>query len=571
MHHHKRFWRKILVLGLSMIIIVCTAEDFLKGDSNLKWLPVAQRRQVSSFVLKPRITDLRYVMSRRPDVIVPSKNSAMKWKFNIHLNVSKSAYETSMTFLSLCIASSIFRNTTEWIHFNTGSQKLQNLAAALSPANLRLGGTAADFLTFDPYSKKDDSASSPDITDKDDFFMLDAGLLWDAGFSKLHDSTNYTMTGKQWDSITTFAQKVGWDLMFDFNLFKWHRWQEGLWDPSNAELLLKYSAERNVSIPAFQLGNEPNFYKRNFNFSIPGDTLVKDFAELKRLTSEFDLYKNSKIYGPDVTGLHSYSSRLLLLEFLKDGGNKVVDAASWHHYYLDGRTATVEQFMDPKVLDGMKTELQTALNLTGQSPPVLPLRLTETSSCYGGGAPGISDRFVAGFMWLDKLGLCAQAGVTAVFRQTFYRGNYALLSVDLDPNPDYYLSLLYKRLILGPVLNATFEPSISHLRVYAHCVRRDFYNYPQGAVVLYYLNLRDSNVTLTLDQFEGQSLDLFLLSPGDGAGPLSKLVKLNGQTLTMQGPELPPLNPSPHKGDISVSAQSFGFIVVPNAQVKVCS
>ena len=58
----------------------------------------------------------------------------------------------------------------------------------------------------------------------------------------------------------------------------------------------------------------------------------------------------------------------------------------------------MEEFLDPQVLDGVKVELQDAVDMTRQFSPGLPLRITETSSCYGGGAPGISDRFVAGFM-----------------------------------------------------------------------------------------------------------------------------------------------------------------------------
>ena len=43
----------------------------------------------------------------------------------------------------------------------SSSQKLKNLAAALSPADVRVGGTYSDFLNFDPIS---DDANCVEVT-----------------------------------------------------------------------------------------------------------------------------------------------------------------------------------------------------------------------------------------------------------------------------------------------------------------------------------------------------------------------------------------------------------------------
>ncbi|XP_055955925.1 heparanase-like, partial [Patella vulgata] len=83
--------------------------------------------------------------------------------------------------------------------------------------------------------------------------------------------------------------------------------------------------------------------------------------------------------------------------------------------------------------------------------------LGETSSCYDGGAVNISDRYAAGFMWLDKMGLSALHGLQTILRQSFYGVyvRYSLLDVNLNPNPDYWLTVLYKRLVGSPVFNVT--------------------------------------------------------------------------------------------------------------------
>lgn len=466
-------------------------------------------------------------------------------------------------FLSFGLDSSLIRE--KYKGFDFGSLKLINLAAELGPTNLRIGGTSADFLTFDPNGSIFDTvspATKKQMPVSNDLSMIDSGAF------KLKNDSNFTMTGDQWKSITTFAAKVKWHIMFDFNLFKWKHWPDGPWDPRNAEVLLSYSSDHGINISAFQLGNEPNSFYHNFNLSVPPSSLVTDLAVLRHSLDSFPAYRGKPIYGPDVTSVGRHKGAYKYMkEFLSVGGYQVVNAACWHHYYINGRTATVDQFLDSKVLDSFKEDLMDMKDLVRDHN--LPLRLTETSSCFGGGAPGLSDRYIAGFMWLDKLGLSALANVSAVFRQTFFHGNYALISPSLDPNPDYWLSVIFKRLVLGPVLNISPALKDPNLRVYANCARRDVYNYPAGSLVVYYLNVGISDLYLTLG-YEGLTHDLFMLTPGDNDGMTSRFVKLNGKVISMSGSVLPELAPLSLKGRIKVTARSFGFIVIPQAQMLVC-
>ncbi len=60
--------------------------------------------------------------------------------------------------------------------------------------------------------------------------------------------------------------------------------------------------------------------------------------------------------------------------------------------------------------------------------------LGETASCYNKGAVNMSDSFIDGFLWLDKLGLCALHNTEIVIRQELFSNNYALLNQNNLPN-----------------------------------------------------------------------------------------------------------------------------------------
>ncbi|CAG5116818.1 unnamed protein product [Candidula unifasciata] len=447
-----------------------------------------------------------------------------------------------------------------WKQYDFQSLKFQNLAAALAPIDVRLGGTYSDFMIFDPNG-------TDSFKDKQAPELYGNGYKFDSGFfDSPFQLENFTLSGKHWDILNTFIEKVGWNLMFDFNLFKW---KGDLWDPSNAELLLNYSSERGIKIPYFQLGNEPNSYRHNFNLTVSPQILAEDYRILKSLISKYPLYNTSRLYGPDVTNLNvPHGSIQYLTDFLLSGAYNVISGISLHHYYLNARTATQDQFVNLTVLNSLKSQLQLALDIVTSSPVPLPVLLTETSSCFGGGATNLSDAYLAGFLWLDKLGLSAQYGISRVFRQTFLGGSYGLLDQNMNPYPDYYLSVLFKRLIEGPVFSVITEPADQQLRVYAHCARKNIYQ--AGDLVIYYLNIKDIEINLDLPQFQNADLDLYLLTPGDEAGLKSRYVRLNGDLLLLSNSTLPPLNPRPHRGPVTVSPMSFGFIVVPNFSVSLC-
>jgi heparanase 1 len=72
----------------------------------------------------------------------------------------------------------------------------------------------------------------------------------------------------------------------------------------------------------------------------------------------------------------------------------------------------------------------------------------ETSSAYGGGALHLSNRYVATFIWLDKLGVAAQYGLDVVIRQTIFQGHYALVNKHYEPTPVIAQNSIDRRLII---------------------------------------------------------------------------------------------------------------------------
>ncbi|WAR21373.1 HPSE-like protein [Mya arenaria] len=266
-------------------------------------------------------------------------------------------------------------------------------------------------------------------------------------------------TAEFFDEIHQFVTSVSWDLIFDLNVLL--RTNDH-WNPTNAMELMNYTIKKGYKMAGWELGNEPNAFYHLIKYKLDAHRLAKDYLKLKKALTSLHLYENSVVLGP---------------------------------YYINGRTATLDQFYDPTVLNSFGSELVTAVNITRTLGTKAPIWLGETSSAWGGGAPGISDRYVAGFMWLDKLGLAARFGVDVVVRQSFYGGHYALLDQHtLQPNPDYWLSLLYKTLVGQGVLNVTKPESSGTLRVYAHCTNTHRSAYPAGSVTLIVLNVGSSEM-----------------------------------------------------------------------------
>ncbi|XP_009674873.2 heparanase [Struthio camelus] len=493
--------------------------------------------------------------------------------------------EVSSAFLSLTLDASLAQDP-RYVTF-LSNPKLRTLARALSPGFLRFGGTKTDFLIFNP---NQDSTSEEkiiwELEAKQEACGLRSGfsaveklllaqwpvqerLILNEQYRKEHKNT--TITRNTVDILYSFANCSRFQLIFGLNALLR---KNGLqWDSSNAQLLLDYCASRRYNM-SWELGNEPNSFRKKSGIYVDGFQLGQDFIHLRHLLNNYTLYRRSRLYGPDV-GRPRKRTQKLLRSFLKSGG-KAIDSVTWHHYYVNGRSATREDFLSPEVLDTFATAIRDVLEIVDGTVPGKKVWLGETSSAYGGGAPRLSNTYVAGFMWLDKLGLSARQGIDVVMRQVFFgAGTYHLVDANFEPLPDYWLSLLYKNLVGTKVLHVSLKGADpTKLRVYLHCTNTHHPKYREGDVTLFALNLYNATRYLQLPGYlSSKHVDEYLLLPHGKENILSRSIQLNGRVLRMVDDKtLPALNEKPlgPGSALGLPAFSYGFYVIKNAKAVAC-
>ncbi|RMX47497.1 hypothetical protein pdam_00002202 [Pocillopora damicornis] len=276
-------------------------------------------------------------------------------------------------FVSICLT---WRTILEWNFNYTTEKRIITLMKALSPAYVRIGGDRSQFVLFQAVKGKE---------------------------NKLLGIKTFNISGEEFVN--------------------------GSWDPSNALKIIKYVAERGYKFK-WELGNEPNHLRR-FGVTIPPEQLAEDFKQLRGLLSTIPGVHNFLV-GPDVTQPRG-NAMGYLQRFLKKGSSSL-DAVTWHHYYVRGEHCSLPQFYVPQTLDTLLRDIKEVDEVISQYAPGLPRWFGETASVSGGGADGISGRFVAGFMWLNKLGMAAQHGL-------YKRGAITLMAMNLHPEREANLTL----------------------------------------------------------------------------------------------------------------------------------
>ncbi|NXP37133.1 HPSE2 protein, partial [Leiothrix lutea] len=502
----------------------------------------------------------------------------------------------SENFLSLQLDPSIIHDG--WLDF-LSSRRLVTLARGLAPAFLRFAGKRTDFLQFHNVKNpaKSRGGPGPDYYLKnyeDDIVRSDIALDKQKGckiaqhpdimlelqrekaaqmhlvllkeqFSNTY--SNLTLTARSLDKLYNFADCSGLHLIFALNALR--RNPNNSWNSSNALSLLKYSASKKYNI-SWELGNEPNNYRTLIGRSVNGSQLGKDYTQLRSLLQLIRTYSRAHLYGPNI-GRPRKNVIAFLEGFMKVAGG-TVDAVTWQHYYIDGRVAKVTDFLKTRLLDTLSDQIRKIQKVVNTYTPGKKIWLEGVGMTSAGGMNNLSDSYAAGF--LDITTLCASAGagvqVHSMAMCWSTGGAVVLLTVPSAPQ-DYWLSLLYKRLI-GPKVLAIHVAGLQRkprpgrvirdkLRIYAHCTS-------------YHNNLHRSRKKIKLaGTLRDKIVHQYLLQPYGKDGLHSKSVQLNGQPLAMvDDGTLPELKPRPLRAGrtLVIPPLTMSFYVVKNVNALAC-
>ena len=498
----------------------------------------------------------------------------------VQVDESEVMATTASSFLGVNIDSASLYQGTRLDFQDTRLVSLATALASQGPGKmtLRLGGSAADDLST---------------------------FVNDTSHGAIYLDTQY------WNDLVNFVRKTGFALVWDLNMRVGRSLNASrAWDPQDAERLLEHMAKNDQLdvVSAFQLGNEPGHF-RTRNGGLPTATEhSKDFVQLSLLldkyyngndgndgndgnnTTSSTAKQRPRIQGPDVcmgsgTDVDPCADLRYFTEVL-NGASQVLDDVTVHAYGLIGPVTdparrnytqcnvasflNVSRFRHEFVVPAVKQWQKSAHELV----PHARLIVSETATTGDGGCYGLSNRFIAGFYFLDILGELGDLGVHQVYRQDLvgFSGinggsRYALTghagwysrnsSGPLNPNPDYFTGMIWRKLVGSKRLkinvneneNENENENVEIVNTHAACA-------VGGGVVVSFIN--PTNVSVTVIVEGNGEVELWILTADNLT---SSTMLLNGKVLTPTTPLVPKLKNVKVGGGIVVPPFSYGFLV----------
>jgi heparanase len=408
--------------------------------------------------------------------------------------------------------------------------RLRMLAAALGPAYVRISGTWANSTYFADQDKPP--------------------ALPPAGFGGI-------LTRFEWRNVVEFARAVDARIVTSFTISAGSRDTAGNWKADQARRLIAYTSAIGGKIAAAEFMNEPDLAEMGgAPKGYDADAYGRDFKRFRSLIKRTT--PDTLILGPGTIGDAATASRLLA------ASGPGLEGFSYHYYgALSARchgSATPEAALSQDWLSGTDRALASNKALRDRFAPGKPIWLTETADAACGGNPW-APSFLDTFRYLDQLGRLARASVQVVLHNTLAASDYGLLDENtLQPRPNYWGALLWRRLMGSIVLDAGLPP-YAGLDVYAHCQSAML-----GGVSLLVINADRAapHQLMLANTALRYTLDAADLNDGD--------IRLNGTTLALdQRGALPDIEGTPVAAGIATfDPATITFLAVPTAANNAC-
>lgn len=424
--------------------------------------------------------------------------------------------------------------------------RLRKLAAALSPAYVRVSGTWANSVFF-ANSEKPPAKAPP-------------------GYSGV-------LTRKEWKGVIDFSRAVNAPIVTSFATSSGTRNADGVWTPKEASEWLAYTKSVGGRIAAAEFMNEPTYAAIG---GAPKGYSAADFGRDIHVFAPW-LKQNSPgtlFLGPGSVGEGPFAiamgmgGMLNTADLLKATG-PVFDIFSYHLYgAASERCASMGEQSQTTAAAALSEEWLSRpvkidefyAGLRDQFEPGKPLWITETADAACGGNPWAST-FLDTFRYLIEHASLARRGVKVIMHNTLASSDYGLLDPStFEPRPNYWAALLWRKLMGTTVLDSKAALT-QNTYVYAQCLR----GHPGGVALLvinadrqhtdeFTLPVASRRYTLTAKHLEDRS------------------IQLNGKTLHLgSNGDLPQLNSEAAKaGRIELAPVSITFLAIANANNSSC-
>jgi heparanase 1 len=424
---------------------------------------------------------------------------------------------------------------------------LRYLAAQLQGSLLRLGGSPVDSLLYEtpdtPLACTDAELNKTQPSPSGGYYCPN----WDQ-VNYIKSPGAHCLKAGRWKEINSFALQAGFSIAFGLNACWLRPNAAGEMDWTYVDAMLKQTASLAVAnasaVWAWEFGNEL------YRSGVHADRYGKDVKELMSRSEaawgaaevdaglEAGSLQRPVFVGPD-NGFGAMPTSYVT-DFV-DAAEGAVHAVTFHDY---GNPCSSEMPADSGLainvscVDERTASVIQEYGGAARSGGV-ELWCGEGAFHASSGVRGLTDVFRGSLWFAHKLGSYFSSGVTLFARQTLLGGDYELVNrTTAAPAPDYYVLLLWRRLIGERALPVeTTGSETPGLRTFAFDAAPGL----QGRVVVAINSHTDLEVTATL----GHVAQVYQLSGDLASSRIFYNARFGGNELVYQpgGGGLPAMDP----------------------------